>query len=285
MIIEKVLNNNTIVTTEPKTNKEVILVGCGIAFNKRIGQEVDENKIEKTFTIENKRVGNKLKEIINQIPDWIFELSHVIINHAIKVLNRDFDKQVYISLSDYIAFAIKRYKKNILIKNYFLDELRIIYNDEYKVALWGIKFINDKLNINLPKDEAVFITLHLVNASNSNSSKKSLEKTNIIEGILNIVRDYYSVEFNEDDLNYDRLLTHIKFFVNRIFTGNQHGEDDRMILDIAEKNYIEAFYCALKVKEYIENNYNYVIIDYELFYLTIHIHKVISILRDEFKCV
>lgn len=282
MIIEKVLNNNTIVTTEPKTNKEVILVGCGIAFNKRIGQEVDENKIEKTFTIENKRVGNKLKEIINQIPDWIFELSHVIINHAIKVLNRDFDKQVYISLSDYIAFAIKRYKKNILIKNYFLDELRIIYNDEYKVALWGIKFINDKLNINLPKDEAVFITLHLVNASN-NSSKKSLEKTNIIEGILNIVRDYYSVEFNEDDLNYDRLLTNIKFFVNRIFTENQHGENDRMLLDIAEKNYIEEFYCALKVKEYIENNYNYVISDYELFYLTIHIHKVISILRNEFK--
>lgn len=35
MTIEKVLNNNTIVSIDPKTKKEVILVGCGIAFNKK----------------------------------------------------------------------------------------------------------------------------------------------------------------------------------------------------------------------------------------------------------
>ena len=67
MTIEKVLNNNTIVSIDPKTKKEVILVGCGIAFNKRVGQEVDEERIEKTFIIENKRVGNKLKKLIIRV--------------------------------------------------------------------------------------------------------------------------------------------------------------------------------------------------------------------------
>lgn len=280
MTIEKVLNNNTIVSIDPKTKKEVILVGCGIAFNKRVGQEVDEERIEKTFIIENKRVGNKLKKLINQIPDGIFELSHVIITHASKELNRNLDKQVYISLSDHIAFAIKRYKKNILVKNHFLDEIRRIHKDEYKVALWAVNLINEKLNINLPEDEAAFIALHLVNAGNSETSKESIETTNIIKGVLNIIRYYYSVEFDEDDLNYDRLLTHLKFFAKRILNDNQHKQSDGVLLEIAEKNYPEAFDCALKIRYYIENNYDYKVIDDEVVYLTIHIHRVINVLRE-----
>ena len=280
MTIEKVLNNNTIVSIDPKTKKEVILVGCGIAFNKRVGQEVDEERIEKTFIIENKRVGNKLKKLINQIPDGIFELSHIIITHAGKELNRNLDKQVYISLSDHIAFAIKRYKKNILVKNHFLDEIRRIHKDEYKVALWAVNLINEKLNINLPEDEAAFIALHLVNAGNSESSKESIETTNIIKGVLNIIRYYYSVEFDEDDLNYDRLLTHLKFFAKRILNDNQHKQSDGVLLEIAEKNYAEAFDCALKIRYYIENNYDYKVIDDEVVYLTIHIHRVINVLRE-----
>lgn len=45
MIIEKVLNNNVVITIDKKTQKEVIIMGCGIAFNKKAGQEVDESKI------------------------------------------------------------------------------------------------------------------------------------------------------------------------------------------------------------------------------------------------
>ena len=247
---------------------------------KKVGQEVDEEKVEKTFIIENKRVGNKLKKLINQIPDGIFELSHIIITHAGKELNRNLDKQVYISLSDHIAFAIKRYKKNILVKNHFLDEIRRIHKDEYKVALWAVNLINEKLNINLPEDEAAFIALHLVNAGNSETSKESIETTNIIKGVLNIIRYYYSVEFDEDDLNYDRLLTHLKFFAKRILNNNQHKQSDGVLLEIAEKNYAEAFDCALKIRYYIENNYDYKVIDDEVVYLTIHIHRVINVLRE-----
>ena len=36
MIVEKVLNNNVVVSIDPKTKKEVILMGSGIAFNKPV---------------------------------------------------------------------------------------------------------------------------------------------------------------------------------------------------------------------------------------------------------
>jgi beta-glucoside operon transcriptional antiterminator len=208
-------------------------------------------------------MGNKLKKLINEIPDGVFELAHEIITYAAKELNRKLDKQIYISLSDHMGFAIKRYKNKVEIKNDLLDEIRRIHKEEYRVALWGLKYINSKLKINLPEDEAGFIALHFVNASYQETSKESILSTNIVKGILNIIRYYYSVEFDEDDINYDRLLTHLKYFAKRVVTNSQNSDNNNDFLELAAKSYSEAYNCALKIKLYIENNYNYKVNDDE----------------------
>lgn len=280
MIIEKVLNNNVVVSIDPKTKKEIILLGSGIAFNRKIGQEVDETKIEKTFILDDKTLGNKFKKLINQIPDGVFQLSHEIITHASKKLNVKFDKQIYISLSDHIAFAIKRYKKNIMIKNDLLSEIRRVHKNEYKEALWALDFLNQKLKIDLPEDEAGFIALHFVNASLYQTTTSSIESTKIVKDILNIIRYHFSLEFNEDDLNYDRLLTHLKYFSKRIVTNNQDDNSEDEFMNMVIKSYPEAYNCTLKIKEYIINNYKYEINSSEIVYLTLHIQRIISVSRD-----
>ncbi len=280
MIVEKILNNNVVVSIDPKTKNEVILMGSGIAFKRKVGQEIEEDKIEKIFVVDDKRMGNKLKKLINQIPDGIFELSHEIISYANKQLGRNLDKQIYISLSDHIAFAIKRYKSNVQIKNDFLNEIRRIHREEYKVALWAVDYINKRLKINLPEDEAGFIALHLVNASYQETAKESLISTNIVKGILNIIRYYYSVEFDEEDINYDRLLTHLKYFAKRVITNNQNEDNNSEFLEMALKSYPEAYNCAEKIKLYIESSYDYKVNEDEIVYLTMHIHRVISVLRN-----
>lgn len=280
MIVEKILNNNVVVSIDPNTKKEVIIMGSGIAFKRKVGQEIEEDKIEKIFVVDDKKMSNKIKKLINQIPDGIFELAHEIISYSSKKLDRKLDKQIYISLADHIAFAIKRYKNNIQIKNDLLDEIRRIHKEEFSVALWAVNHINNKLNINLPEDEAAFIALHLVNASYQETSKESVIATNIIKDVLNIIRYYYSIEFNEDDLNYDRLLTHLKYFAKRVVTNNQNSDNNSEFIEIAKKSYPEAYECALKVKAYVKNNYNYDVNEDEIVYLTMHIHRVISVLRS-----
>ena len=281
MIIEKVLNNNVVVSIDPKTKKEIILLGSGIAFNKKIGQEVDESKIEKTFVLDDKTLGNKFKKLINQIPDGVFQLSHEIISHASKELNAKFDKQIYISLSDHIAFAIKRYKKNMMIKNELLNEIRRVHKKEYKVALWALEFLNRKLKIELPEDEAGFIALHFVNASYKETTMKSVESTKIIKDILNIIKYYFAIELDEDDLNYDRLLTHLKYFAKRIVNNNQHNSTDSSFVEIISKTYPEAYGCARKIGEYISTHNDYHVNDDEFVYLTMHIQRVISVARGK----
>lgn len=187
MIVEKVLNNNVVVSIEPQTRKEIILMGQGIAFGKKIGQEIDESKIEKRFMVENKTLGDKIKKLINQIPEGVFEITDEIISYASKELDTELDNQIYISLSDHISFAIKRFKNNISLKNDLLNEIRRIHKKEFKVALWVVDYLNEKLEINLPEDEAGFIALHFVNATYNKITTESITSTNIIKDILQII--------------------------------------------------------------------------------------------------
>ena len=51
MKIEKVLNNNVIQALD--NNVEYIVMGKGLGFQKKVGDLVDKEKIEKTFVLEN----------------------------------------------------------------------------------------------------------------------------------------------------------------------------------------------------------------------------------------
>ena len=64
MKIGKILNNNVVVIYQGKTEK--IVMGCGIAFKKKVGDSIDENNIDKVFALENKELNmleQKQKEI------------------------------------------------------------------------------------------------------------------------------------------------------------------------------------------------------------------------------
>lgn len=280
MIVEKVLNNNVVVSIDPKTKKEVILMGSGIAFNKKPGQQIDEKKIEKTFVVDDENLGNKIKKLINQIPEGIFEITDEIITHAIVELNTVLDKQIYVSLADHIAFAVKRFRSGIIIKNELLNEVRRVHKAEFKVSLWAVDYINEKLGIELPEDEAGFIALHFVNAGYRETTMKSITSTKIIKDILNIIKYNFAIELDEDDLNYDRLLTHLKYFAKRIVNNNQSNSTDSDFIKMISTTYPEAYECAVKIGDYILKNNDYYVNDDEIVYLTMHIQRVITVARE-----
>lgn len=280
MIISKVLNNNLVLSHDPNTKKEVILMGCGIAFKKKIGDEVDSSRIEKTFTIEDSSIGVKIKSILSKIPEAIFILSNEIIIHAEKSLDKKLDKQIYISLSDHIAFALKRYKSGIVIKNSLLHEIKRVHKKEYEIGVWAVNHINKRVKVNLPIDEAGFIALHIVNASYKSSKQEGLVFTEIIKGILDIIRYHFSVEFDEDDINYDRLLTHLKYFAERVLTNTQYINQDNDFINIIKDNYRDEYSCTLKISKFIKSSYKYDVKDDEIVYLTMHIHRVISVIKN-----
>ena len=278
--IKKVYNNNVILAFENSSKKEVILTGCGIGFGKKPNDTVDDSKIEKKFVIQDNNFESKVNKLASEIPEEVFAVSSAIIEYAEKNLNTTLDEYIYISLTDHIYFALKRYKENLPIKNELLYELRRIHKKEYEIGKWAIEYINKTFNVNFLIDEAGFIAMHIINANYRESTNKSCLIMNIINQIFDIIKNYYSIEFIEDEINFDRLLTHLKFFAKRLIDKTESIDtNNNGLLEIVKVQYKESYDCVKQIKSFIEENYTYKVNDDEVLYLILHINRVISVIN------
>lgn len=281
MRIAKVLNNNVVTVTDSGPN-ELVIMGRGIAFKKQAGDLIEEDRIEKVFSLENKEVSQKLKDLLSDIPLEYVECSDEIIRYAETVLGEKLHDSIYISLTDHIHFAIDRHRQGIQIKNALLWEIKRMYRKEFTIGLKALQMIEERLGVTLPEDECAFIAMHLVNAQMNGEMRETVSITNIVKDILNIVRRSFVIDLDEESLSYYRFLTHLKFFAQRMIQGTivEDKDKDAELHDLVSRQYPEAHACAVKVGEYTRKIYSRQLSKEEILYLTIHIERII---RNEHK--
>ena len=107
MIIGKIINNN-VVSSWDEEGKEIIVMGRGLGFQKKAGQDVAEDGIEKIFRLESKDVRERFKDLLASMPLEYIQVSADIISYARKNLNTKLSQNVYLTLTDHIGFAIEQ---------------------------------------------------------------------------------------------------------------------------------------------------------------------------------
>lgn len=276
MIIEKVLNNNVVIVKDEK-DMEKIVMGRGLAFKKKVGDEFDESKIDKVFTLSNKEALNKFQELIVDIPIEHIELAEEIISHVKTDKGKKLNEIVYISLVDHIYTSIIRFLDGITVKNVLLWEIRRFYPEEFSIGLNALDMIEKRFNVRLPEDEAGFIALHLVNAEIDEDGMQDVYHiTKLMQEIVNIVKYKFNIVFDENSVYYYRFITHLKFFAQRIINKNTYeDENDDDLLEVIKNKYINSYDCVKSISEFILKKYNYILSNEEKLYLTIHIERVI----------
>lgn len=277
MKIKKVFNNNVALTIN-ETNQEVVVMGKGLAFQKKAGQSIDPSKIEKTFTPENQDITTKLTELLKDTSEVYLQLSHKIIELAKSHLSYKLDDYLYIALTDHLSFAISRHKQGIDLKNPLSWEIRKYYKQEYQIALKTLDIIEADTGIRLPEDEAASIALHLVNSQLSGENMAStVQVTNMVSSIVNIVKYHFRIDLDENSINFERFITHLRFLAIRFIRKESFGENvDDMLFKQVKSTYPEAFQCTEKISTYMENTYDREISEDEKLYLTLHINRVTS---------
>ena len=273
MKIEKIINNN-VVSAFDEEEKELVIMGRGIAFQKKVGDVIDEGKIEKIFKLESKGLAEKFKQVLNEISLGCMEVSEEIIQHAKMNLGRKLNEAIYISLTDHIHHAIERHKKGMSIKSGLLWETKRIYKDEFQIGKEALKIIDKRLGVALPEDEAAFIALHFVNAQLNEELPTVAKMTRMIQEILNIVRYHFKVDFDEESLYYYRFVTHLKFFAQRLFDNSSLSNEDNSLYETVKNKYVEAYQCTEKIKVYLGKEYSYLLSNEEMIYLIIHIERL-----------
>lgn len=274
MEIERIINNNIVTSTQ--NGNEVVIMGKGVGFNQKVGNKLDEKKIEKVFSLENGATTNRFGSLLTDISVEEIKTIDEIISYAKLSLAKKISDSIYISLTDHIHFAIERFNNGIEFKNPLAWEVRHFYNHEYLIGKEALQIISKRLKVDLPIDEAVTIALHIVNAEMDSTMDGTMGMTKIIKQILSIIQYSFNTEFTETSLSYERMLTHLKFFVQRITMNRPLPDDNIELFSLIRHSYPKEYECALKINNYVLEETGYKLTTAELAYLTIHINRVVN---------
>ena len=279
MKITKVINNSFVCAYD-SNNKEVVVMGKGIGFKAKEGDIVSKKRIEKIFIMDGKSSVDKFKQLLEKLPLEHFRLSYEIISYARRTLGQKLNENIYITLTDHINFAVKRFKKGMMFPNPLLWEVKQFYKSEYLIGEYGLRLIKEKLEIEMNEDEAASIALHIVNAEYNTNMNDALKITTLISDIVKIINDFYGIRLDEESLHYSRLITHLKFLSQRLFLNETIKDTDDILVDMITSRYEKEFECSLRIKEYIEEKYEHEVSREELAYLAVHIKRVSMYAED-----
>ena len=273
MKIDKIINNN-IVSAIEADGKEVVIMGRGLGFGMKPGKEIPEGKIEKVFRLDSQNSTDKFKELLANLPLEHIQASTEIINYAKSVLNRRLNQSIYITLTDHINFAIERFKEKMMFTNPLLNEIKTFYKEEYLVGEYAVALIERRIGIKLPVDEAGFIALHIVNAEYNTAMRDTIDITTLIQNVVKIVKEYFSMDLDETSLNYQRFVTHLRFLAQRIIGGEMLNSENPEFNQLISQMYPEEYACSLKLKDYIQVTYHHDVTEEETAYLAVHIKRI-----------
>lgn len=272
--IKRNLNNNMVYALDDELN-EVVIMGSGVGFNKRKGDIVGGDCVEKVFINNTEMNAAKLNSILSNIRPECFDIVKETVRITKEKLGIDLDESIYIYLADHINFALERKKNNIEIPCPMQREIKLIYNNEYEVGNYIINYIKENFKIELPQNEAVFITLHIINSSSKlNDMNNVLNVMDIGTDIINIIEKYFAIKFKQDSYDYLRILTHLNFFAKRIIYNKFTKGDDEISKLFKINNKINE--CINIIGKYLLDKYKYEITEEERTYLAIHIKKCVK---------
>ena len=271
-IIRRILNNNAFVSTNAN-GQEIVVMGKGIAFQKKAGDRVPHARAEQVFQLSQENT-SRFQELVARIPMNYAVLSEKIIQMASERLGKPLDENIYITITDHIYSAVQRYQNGLVIRNTMRWEIQRYYPDEYAVGLQAAQMIRGALSVPFAEDEAAFMALHFVNAQTGIEISQMYEVTELIHAICDIVHRHFAMDFDITSLAYCRFLTHVKFFAQRLMLGTYYGDDDSELLLAVRSKYPEAYACTQEIAAYIASTRGQHLGEEEELYLTVHIARV-----------
>lgn len=280
MKISQILNNNVAIVK--RGSNEIIVYSKGIAFKKKAGQDILSDEIQKTYVLDSHDKLEHFSYLLSNTKDEYLQMVNQIIAYGEDILKIKVADYLYLTLLDHMDFTIKRIKKNQFIKSPLCWEVKKFYPDHYQIGLYAVSLIQDHMQIDCPADEAVAIALHFINlqndAANTGNQVRIMEA---VRDILAIIQYHFHISFDEDSMNYMRLVTHLQYFTARVSKQDVYDSNEQELNHQIKSLYPEAYGCVNKIRVYVRNEFQSELTNDEETYLMLHIHRVTQ--REERK--
>lgn len=269
MKIIKNINNNFAIAVDGAGN-QLIVSGKGIGFG-TVPREI------KDLTIINRSyydVDEMYISMIQDLPKEIIEISGKIVDKVRLMIENPISSNIVFTLADHINFSIQRYQKNMNLKLPIMYDIQHLFEKEVEIGNYGLKLIQEQLNIHLPKEEAAYIALHIINAEEQTKNKKIKEDEKTIYDITKIIETEFNLEINKDNFNYSRFVSHMYYLLKRGKTKHLLFSDNNAIYEKLKTDYQKTHDCVNIICQYLSDALHMDLTDEEKLYLMLHVNRL-----------
>ena len=240
----KVLNNNGVLVYDMKRQEEAILLGSGIGFGKRVNERFERDENTKRYAIvdreEKRRTG---RQVISGMNPKFLELAGKIVELAKNELG-ELNPNILIPLADHIAVAVERMQNGILLKNPFHGDIRVLYPEEYRIALKGRDMIQKASGCLLCEDEVGYIALHIQAGRMDEKLEDSIQTVSVLRMAALMIEEGLGIKLDPHSFMFERFMAHLRYLVARI----RDGEPITLVMDeYARTNFPQSYKLAEKI--------------------------------------
>lgn len=270
VVIKKVLNNNAILAFDIEKKKEVIFLGKGVGFNKKIAMTDETPPGIKKYYLDKDTEKGLTADLIKQVEPIYLEIAHEIIKAA-EVKFVKLDNHILLPLADHIAFAIERIEGNIHFENPFTNDIRFLYEQEFEVALKGKAVITEKTGYLISDDEVGYIALYIHSTISDTKVSQSMNVAIIMGEAIKQIENDCNMTIKVGSFAYSRLMYHFRFMISRVMTNEKLNSD---MIDYTKTHLPYAFEVATSVCQKLEKELGKPFSEREVSYLALHIERI-----------
>ncbi|WP_427910848.1 PRD domain-containing protein [Pediococcus parvulus] len=277
LTIVQIFNNN-VALIKLNDDRQAIVKGKGIVFQKKKGDQVDVNQVEKIFYLKTAESKENLYFLLKDIPIDIVTTTYEIVDVAQKTFGFSVLDYVYITLSDHIYGVYKRIQANDYHES-LVPDMHTEYPTEYRIGKRAVEIVSNNLHIQLPDSEVKSIALHFINAHGTPGADKLDESltTSVNDIVQEILNKNHILRTKENGNYYDRLMVHLQYLVDRLNQSDTHVSDFTESLERnLESSYPNSAKIAKEIYDNLQKQLSATLSNNEKLYFIIHIQRLIN---------
>ena len=126
----------------------------------------------------------------------------------------------------------------------------------------------------LPEDEAASIALHLLNAEYENSLGITMQVTQALGEMLQVLKHHPAVHLDRGSLYFDELIVHLKFLALDQFSPQHQPPRESDFAQLISRSFPEDFRLAGIVTQPLAQASGRALTPEQLAYLTVNLHRI-----------
>lgn len=274
-IVQSLNNNAALVKNEQ--GEQSVVMGMGIAFQKKKGDLVTAQKIEKVFSLKNSESKDHFLMLLKDIPLDFITVTYQAIDQLSHQYDYPLQDYIYVTLTTHIYCAYKA----ILDQTYQESKLPDMLQDypvEYQIATEALAIFRQKILPDFPEDEVGRIALHFINAKGEKAKEQHL-KVETLQMVLSLVEKELAangiLRTKENSKFYDRLMIHLTYFIRYSDKEKDRASSLEQMAATMQLAYPKAYALGAQLHDMIADELEISSNEGEKMYIVLHVQRLL----------